>query len=132
MHRLRRDDPEVAFRQLARVGGPPQATDDVAGTAQAEPLAVDRVDVVLREVVGPDLDVVELGQVRGEERPDRAATHHTNPHEYDASLALTSRYTAVCSGASTPVRAASRTSAPLISSTSVGRRASTSSSIDGE
>ena len=48
-----------------------------------------------------------------------------------ASLALISRSIVLCSGTGTPSRSASRTSAPVIMSTSVRRRASTSSSIDG-
>ena len=35
----------------------------------------------LRDVVGPDLDVVELGKVRREERPDGAATDDADPHD---------------------------------------------------
>ena len=53
----------------------------------------------MREVVGPDLDIVETREVRREERTDRSAADDADPHVYDASLALTSRYIAVCSGA---------------------------------
>ena len=34
-------------------------------------------DVRLSEVVGPHLDVVERGEVRRKERPDRSAADHT-------------------------------------------------------
>src|SRR5262249_62038431 len=112
--------------------GRARAADDLSGAAQTETVSVDRVDVLPREVVRPNLRVVELSEVRREERPHSTRADHADSHEYDASRALTSWYTAVCSGASTPCREASRTSAPLISSTSVGRRASTSSSIDGQ
>src|SRR6266498_496763 len=52
-------------------------------------------------------------------------------HLYESSLALTSRYIAVCNGTGTPSRSASRTSEPVMKSTSVGRLERTSSSIDG-
>ena len=121
VHRLRRDDSELAGRKLGRIRGRCQPPQRLTRTAEAKPIAVDRIDVLPEEVVGPDLDVLELSEVRGEERADRAAADHAHPHEYDASLAATSRYRAVCRGAATPRRSASRTSAPLISSTSVGR-----------
>src|SRR5206468_7054556 len=109
------------------------ASHDVPRAAQPEPVAVDRVDVVARQVVRPYLHVVELREVRREQRPDRPAADDADPHaEYAASRALTSWYRAVCNGASTPNRSASRTSAPVIRSISVGRRACTSSSIDGK
>ena len=44
------------------------------------PSRVDRVDVLAREVVRPDLDVVELREVRREQRPDRAAADDADPH----------------------------------------------------
>jgi len=52
-------------------------------------------------------------------------------HRYAHSRAFTSRSMAVCSGTGTPCFAASRTSAPVMKSISVGRPARTSSSIDG-
>src|ERR1019366_2278850 len=89
----------------------------------------------------------ERREVRREETADRAAADDADPHHetaaaaavavaaprspHEASLALTRRYIAVLSGAATPTRSASRTSAPVMNSTSVGRCASTSSSIDG-
>ncbi len=54
-------------------------SDNVPGAGEPEPVRVDRVDVLLREVVGPDLDVVELRQVRREQRPDRAAADDADP-----------------------------------------------------
>ena len=45
------------------------------------PSRVDRVDVLLREVVRPDLDVVELRQARREERADGAAADDADPHD---------------------------------------------------
>src|SRR5262249_52781055 len=48
-----------------------------------------------------------------------------------APRALTSRYIARCSGTSTPARAASRTSEPVMKSTSVRLPERMSSSIDG-
>ena len=53
--------------------------------------ALDGVDVLFRLVVCPDLDVVQLREVRCEQRADRATTDDTHPHVYEASLALTRR-----------------------------------------
>ena len=54
--------------------------DDLAGAGQPQPARVDRVHVLLPRVVRPDLDVVERAEVRGEERADRAAADHRDPH----------------------------------------------------
>ena len=54
-------------------------------------MLVDGIDMVPGEVVRPDLDVVELGEVGGEERADGSAADDADPHEYEASRALTSR-----------------------------------------
>src|SRR5439155_20236084 len=81
-----RDDPELARRELGRVGGRPEAADDLARAREDEAPRIDRVDVLACEVVAPDLDVVELCQVRREERPDRPAADDAHVHEYDASL----------------------------------------------
>ena len=80
VHRLRRDDPEVARGQVARVRRSARVPDDLARAREPQPRAVDRVDMRLVEVVGPDLDVVEAGEVRGEERADRAAADDADPH----------------------------------------------------
>ena len=80
VHALRRDDPVVAGRQLGGVGGRPDAADQLGGAGEAQAALVDRSDVTLVEVVGPDLDVVELREVRREQRPDRAAANHADPH----------------------------------------------------
>ena len=77
--------------------------DDVARAGQAQPVAVDRVDVVAREVVGPDLDVVERPEIGGEQRADRAAADDADLHCHEASFALISRYMAVWSGTGTPM-----------------------------
>src|SRR4029079_8807390 len=89
-------------------------------------------DVLAVAVVRPHLDVVERREVRREQRADRAAADDADLHCHDDSFAFTSRYSAVCSGTGTPCRSPSRTSAPVIRSISVGRCASTSSSIEGE
>ena len=52
----------------------------------------------LRQVVGPDLDVVERREVRREQRADRAAADDADLHCHDASFALISRSIAACSG----------------------------------
>ena len=57
-----------------------RAPDDVARARQPEAVRVDRVDVRLRDVVGPDLDVVELREVRREERAHRPAADDADPH----------------------------------------------------
>src|SRR5262249_53728109 len=74
-------DPEVARRQLGGVRRRARVPDDRAGTREPQPVRVDRLDVLAREVVRPDLDVVELRQVRCEQRPDRAASDDADPHE---------------------------------------------------
>ena len=102
---------------------------DLPRARQPQPVAVDRVDVLLREVVRPHLDVVQRRQVRREQRADGAAPDDRYDHE--SSFALISRSIVSCSGTGTPTRCASRTSAPVIMSISVRRCASTSSSIDG-
>jgi hypothetical protein len=91
VHRLGRDDAEVTGRQCGGVRHRARPADDVARAAQAQPVAVNRVDVVLREVVRPHLEVLERRQIRREERPDRAAAHDADPHEYEVSRAFTSR-----------------------------------------
>ncbi len=53
----------------------------VAGAGEPQPVRVDRVDVRLRRVVRPDLDVVELREIRREQRADCAAADDTDPHE---------------------------------------------------
>ena len=105
------------------------------------PRGVDRRDVVGDDVVGPHLDVLERRQMRGEEASNGAAADDADAHHdttagacarrHEASRARIRRYIAVDSGTSTPRRCASATSAPVMNSTSVGLRASTSSSIDG-
>ena len=90
VHRLRRDDPEVAGRQLRCVARRPHAPDDVARTAQTQAVEVDRVHVLAREVIGPHLDIAELREVGREEGSDGSAADDAHPHgEYDFSRALT-------------------------------------------
>src|SRR5690242_2804786 len=130
VHALRGDDAVVARRELGRVGGRPEPCRELAGPGEPEAALVDRAHVRAVEVVRPDLDLVELREVRREERADGAAPDDGHA-DHAVSRAFTSRYIAVCSGTGTPSRSPSRTSAPVMKSTSVGRRARTSSSIDG-
>ena len=127
LHALHGDDPELAGRERRGVGGGVDLADHVARPGEPEPVRVDRVDVLLPGVVRPDLHVVERPEVRREQRPHRPAADHAYAH----SRAFTSRYIAVCRGTGTPCCSASRTSAPVMKSTSVGRPLRTSSSIDG-
>ena len=127
LHALHGDDPELAGRERRGVGGGVDLADHVARAGEPQPVRVDRVDVLLPRVVRPDLHVVERAEVRREQRPHRAAADHAYAH----SRAFTSRYIAVCRGTGTPCCSASRTSAPVMKSTSVGRPLRTSSSIDG-
>ena len=80
VHRLRRDDAEVARRKRRGVRGRREPADDVARPGEPQPVRVDRVDVRLRDVVRPDLDVVELREVRREQRPDCSAADDADPH----------------------------------------------------
>ena len=52
----------------------------VARARQPQAVRADRVDVRLREVEGPHLDVVERGEIGREQRPDRAAADDADPH----------------------------------------------------
>src|SRR5262249_41866440 len=79
MHRLRRDDPELARRDRGRIGRRARVADDVAGTRQTRAVGVDRVDVLAREVVAPDLDLFEPGKIGGEKRTDRSAGDDADP-----------------------------------------------------
>ena len=88
VHALDRDDAEVAGRELVRVARRAQVPDQIADTREPEPMLVDRVDVVSSEVVCPDLDVVELRQMRREEASYRATTDYADAHA--SSFALTS------------------------------------------
>ena len=63
----------VARRAEARV--------DVACAGEPQAVAFDRVDVGLVEVERPYLDVVEGGEVGGEERTDGAAADDADSHE---------------------------------------------------
>ena len=58
----------------------PHAPDDLARPGEPEPVRVDRVDVRAVEVVRPHLDVVELREVRREQRADGAAPDDADPH----------------------------------------------------
>ena len=81
VHRLCRDNPEIARRQRGRVGGRLQPAQHIACAAEPKARTVDRLDVLPEEIVRPDLDVFELGEVGGEERADRPAAHDAHPHE---------------------------------------------------
>jgi hypothetical protein len=91
VHGLRRDDAEVAGGQLFRIAGRVDGADDVFGAREPKAAAVDGVDVLAREVVGPDLDIVQSSEVRREQRADRPAPDDADPHEYEASRAFTRR-----------------------------------------
>ena len=91
VHALRRDDPEVARRQLGRFGRRLNPADDLARAGQAQSAIVDRRNVLAVEIERPDLDVLELSQVGREQRPDRSAANDRHPHRYEASRPLTRR-----------------------------------------
>ena len=80
VHRLRRDDAEVARRDPGGVARPARTTDDVAGAGEPQAVAVHCRHVQLVEVERPDLDVVEQRQVRREQRPHRPTPHDADPH----------------------------------------------------
>ena len=90
VHRLRRDDSEVAPWHLGGFGGRADTPDHVPRPGQAKPVGVDRVDVRPVEVVRPHLDVREQREIGREQRPHRATTDDADPHRYEASLARTS------------------------------------------
>jgi len=55
--------------------------DTTLGPFEPQPARVDRVDVRRRRIERPDLHVVELRQVGGEQRSDGAAADDADPHE---------------------------------------------------
>src|SRR5207247_7378084 len=73
------------------IRGGSHAPHHLARSRESQPVRVDRLDVLPREVVGPDLDVVELREVGGEERADRAAADDTNPQDVPPVAARVSR-----------------------------------------
>jgi hypothetical protein len=54
--------------------------DDLAGAGEPQAVAVDRRDVELVEDERPDLDVVERGEVRREQRADRPTPNDADLH----------------------------------------------------
>ena len=89
VHRLRRDDPEVARRQLGGVGrrARTRPTTSPAPTSR-RPSRLIASTCACASVVRPHLDVVERREVRREQRADRAAADDTDSHSQEASLAL--------------------------------------------
>ena len=79
VHRLRRDDPEVAWRELGGVRRRAQPPDDLARARQPQPVRVDRVDVRAVEVVRPDLDVLELREVAPRRATPRRRSRRRRP-----------------------------------------------------
>ena len=67
VHRLRRHDAEVARWQGGRIARRVQAGRDLSGSRKLQPVGVDRIDMGLVEVERPHLDVVEGGEVGGEQ-----------------------------------------------------------------
>ena len=80
VHGLRRDDPELAGRDRARVARRVRPPGDLARADEPEPVTRDRVDVRLVEVERPHLDVVQRREVCREQRPDGTAADHADPH----------------------------------------------------
>ena len=65
---------------VPQVGRRANVRGDLAGPSEPR-RRVDRVHVRLREVVRPDLDILELREVRREQRSHRTASHDADPHE---------------------------------------------------
>jgi len=68
-------------RASAGVGRRGEPAEHVARAREPQAVRVDRVHVLARWVVGPELDVVELREVRGEQRADGTATDYAHLHE---------------------------------------------------
>ena len=66
---------------VPQVGRRANVRGDLAGPREPQAVGVDRVHVRLREVVRPDLDILELREVRREQRSHRTASHDADPHE---------------------------------------------------
>ena len=80
VHRLRRDDAELARRQLCRVARRMQPGVHLAGAREPQAVRVDRGDVRRGEVERPHLDVVERREVGREQRADCPAADDADPH----------------------------------------------------
>jgi hypothetical protein len=81
---------------LGRVGAGVHRCGELLAADDPQAVLVDRVDVGFHDVVGPDLDVVELAQVGGEEAAHGAAADYADPHLWtatfhEASFALINR-----------------------------------------
>jgi hypothetical protein len=81
VHRLGRDDPEATSRKLRGIRGGAHGPGDLACPRQPQAVSIDRLDVRAIEVEGPDLDVVELREVRREERAHCSASDDADLHE---------------------------------------------------
>ena len=73
--------PKSHAGECRRVGRRANVRGDLAGPREPQAVRVDRVHVRLREVVRPDLDILELCEVRREQRSHRTASHDADPHE---------------------------------------------------
>ena len=76
---LGRDDAQRARRHVGRRRPRVDRRDEGDAAGHPQPVLVDRGDVVGPGVDRPHLDVVEASQVRGVQRPDRAAADDADP-----------------------------------------------------
>ncbi len=78
---FRGNDTVVAAWKFAGIAGRVEFGSEVGGAGETEAVLADGVDVIFPDVVGPDLDFAFLGEVRGEEASDRAATDDADFHQ---------------------------------------------------
>ena len=132
VHRLRRDDAEVARRELRRVGRRAQPADDVARAGEPQPVRVDRVDVLARErrTPRPRRRRAARGSRRTASRRRRSRRCRSSRVARLLRLDQPIERGVQRHRDAEPVAPRAR-ARRVISSISVGRCASTSSSIDG-
>src|SRR5450631_2510978 len=72
------DDAIVAARQLLGIAGGVQFRSEIGGSGNAQSVIANGFDVIFPDVVGPDFCLAFLGEVRGEDAADSAATDDAN------------------------------------------------------
>ena len=68
------DDAKFAVRKFIRIAGGIQSRGEFGGAGDAQSMLANGFDVISRDVISPDFGLALLGEVRGEETANRAAT----------------------------------------------------------
>ena len=72
------DDAIVAARKFLGVAGGVEFRGEIHGSGNAQPVVADGFNVIFPDVVGPDFGLAFLGEVRGEDATDCAASDDAN------------------------------------------------------